>query len=74
MLEEALKEEDHVRIRGELLKRDCDWFEFRFNCSYGKFNGRRLEAYDQKCASRSHPSHRITWSHDGRRTVPDIAD
>ncbi|XP_043211405.1 uncharacterized protein LOC122375894 [Amphibalanus amphitrite] len=31
MLEGALKEEDHVKIRGELLKKDCDWFEFRFN-------------------------------------------
>ena len=31
MLEDALKENDHVRIRGELLKSDCDWFEFKFN-------------------------------------------
>ncbi|XP_043200214.1 uncharacterized protein LOC122369489 [Amphibalanus amphitrite] len=31
MLEEALKEDDHIRIRGELLKKDCDWFEFKFN-------------------------------------------
>ena len=39
MLEEALKEEDHVQIRGELLKTDCDWFQFRFNVPHASSMG-----------------------------------
>ena len=39
LLEAALKEADHKKIKDELLKEDCDWVEFRMNVPHASHMG-----------------------------------
>ena len=39
LLEAALKETDHQKIKDELLKEDCDWVEFRMNVPHASHMG-----------------------------------
>ena len=60
-LQQALFEMDHEKLRTQLLKRNCDWVEYKMNFPPLKSYGRSMGTSNANCAQRSNSSFEQPW-------------